>query len=207
MISLLIDTSSVNLLVSIIKDREVLSFSKIEGLKSISVKIVEEIQNSLEKCKVGIEDIDTIFIVTGPGSFTGIRVGVTVAKTIAYTLETKIIPVSSLALMATTPFTEEYIVPYIDARRGYVYAGVYDKNVNAIVEDSYIKIEDLLAKIENKQVIFTGYSKVDKIDNYIKPKENIINIVTKYQDHPGIHPHKICPNYLKKTEAEEKKIG
>lgn len=205
MIYLFIDTSSVNLIISIIKEKEILYFSKIKDLKSISVKVLEEIEKGFQKCDLEIKDVDTIFIVNGPGSFTGLRVGVTVAKTIAYTLNKKIVPVSSLAFLATTPFKEDYIVPYIDARRGYIYAGIYDKNLKNAMEDSYIKIEDLLIKLKGKNVIFTGYSKVDKIENYVEPKENIISIVTKYKDNEGVNPHKLNPNYLKKSEAEEKK--
>lgn len=205
MISLFIDTSSVNLLISIMKEKEILYFSKIEDLKSISVKVLEEIEKGFQTCNLEINNIDAIFVVNGPGSFTGLRVGITVAKTIAYTLKKKVIPVSSLALIASTSFETDYIVPYIDARRGYVYAGVYDKNLDTIVKDSYIKIEDLLKKVKGKSVTFTGYSKVEKIENYIKPEENIIRIVTKYQDSHSVNPHKLNPNYLKKTEAEEKK--
>lgn len=205
MISLLIDTSSVNLLVSIIKENEVVSFSKIRDLKSISVKLLEELDRNFQKCNLKIEDIDMIFIVNGPGSFTGLRVGVTMAKTLAYCLQKKAIPISSLELMATTELDADYIVPYIDARRGYVYAGIYDKNLNNIMEDSYIEIEKLLSKLKNKKAVFTGYSKVEGIDTYICPQENIIKIIKKHQDDPGINPHNLNPNYLKKTEAEEKK--
>lgn len=205
MISLLIDTSSVNLLVSIVKGEKILTFTKISDVKSISIKILEEIDKSLQKCNLEIKDIDTIFIVNGPGSFTGIRVGVTVAKTIAFSLHKKIIPISSLALMATTDFDSDYIVPYIDARRGYVYAGIYDKNLESSMKDAYIKIEDLLEKVKDKNVTFTGYTTVEKIENYKNPEENIIKIVTKYQDYQSANPHEVNPNYLKKTEAEEKK--
>lgn len=204
MISLLIDTSSINLLVAIVKDGDILSFSKIEELRSISTELLVEIKTSLEKNHLAITDIDTIFIVNGPGSFTGLRVGVAVAKTIAYTLHKKIIPISSLELMATTSFEKEYIVPYVDARRGYVYAGIYDKNLKTILKDSYIKVDDLLNFTKNKDVIFTGYSEVIGITSYIKPKENIIKIIEKYKDSCGMNPHELNPNYLKKTEAEEK---
>lgn len=205
MISLLVDTSSINLLVSIIKEDKVLSFSKLNDLKSISIKLLEEIDISLKKCNLEIENIDTIFVVNGPGSFTGLRVGVTAMKTIAYCFQKKIIPISSLELMATTVFDADFIVPYIDARRECVYAGIYDKNLNSIMEDSYIKIEELLTKTNNKNVVFTGYSKVTGIDTYIYPNEDVIKIIKKHQNDSGIPPHKLNPNYLKKTEAEEKK--
>lgn len=205
MISLLIDTSSVNLIVSIIKDNEILSFTKKSDIKSISTRLLDEIASSIEKCNLEIKDINAIFVTSGPGSFTGLRVGITAAKTMAYALKKKVIPISSLALLASTNFDTDYIIPYIDARRDYVYAAIYDQNLNPVMEDTYIKIEDLLLKTKGKKITFTGYSKVNQIEDYIVPEENIIKIVTKYKDRPGVNPHQLNPNYLKRTEAEENK--
>ena len=72
-------------------------------------------------------------MVNGPGSFTGIRVGVSIDKVIAWGFNIPIIPVSSLELLATTNQEFKYSIPIIDARRGYVYAGVYDSENNNIL--------------------------------------------------------------------------
>lgn len=206
MISLLFDTSSSHLLVSIVKEDVLLAYTKIEDIRGLSTRLLEEIDRCIQKSGISLSQIDTIFIVNGPGSFTGLRVGVTVAKVMAYTAHKKIIPISSLELMATTPFDGDYIVPYIDARRGYVYAGVYDKELNIIKEDSYISVENLLASLDaSKKIIFVGNTEVDKISSFIKPHEDVKKIITKHIEDTSVSPHRVNPNYLKLTEAEEKR--
>ena len=102
MISLLIDTSTSNLTVSIINDQEVIYIYQETILSDMSSKLLPIIDNGLKELDLKLENIDKIFVVNGPGSFTGIWVGVTVAKTIAWALKKDITPLSSLELMATT---------------------------------------------------------------------------------------------------------
>ena len=85
---------------------------------------------------VGIKNFTKIFVVNGPGSFTGIRVGLTVAKVMAYSLNIPVVPVSSLEVMASG--YDEDVISLIDARRGYVYAGGYDRNLDVIYKDNYV---------------------------------------------------------------------
>lgn len=206
MISLVIDTSSTHLLVSIMKDETLLTYKKIEDIQGLSTKLLATIDQCIQESAYTLSQIDTIFIVNGPGSFTGLRVGVTVAKMLAYTLGKKITPISSLEVMATTSFEGDFIVPYIDARRGHVYAGVYDQNLNIVKEDSYISVENLLDSLDpNKKVVFVGDKEVEGISNRIKPVENIGKIVMKHKEDKPVHAHAVNPNYLKLTEAEEKK--
>lgn len=204
MISLLLDTSSSHLLVSITRNEEVLALSKLEDCIGHSTKLMVEIDACLERTGISLCEIDTIFVVNGPGSFTGLRVGVTNAKILAYTLQKKIVPISSLELMATTTFEGDYIIPFIDARRGYVYAGIYDKELTPYLEDSYIKVEDLLKKVpRGASVSFVGYTAVDKIESRNIPMVNVLAMIDKHRFDVGVSPHQVNPNYLKKTEAEE----
>lgn len=93
-------------------------------------------------------DIDGIVVAKGPGSYTGVRIGVTTAKTLAYALNTKLYGVSSLAALAATVKNDKQklLVPIIDARREAVYTGVYqnvDGNITTIIKDQYLPIEEL----------------------------------------------------------------
>ena len=76
----------------------------------MSSKLLPIIDSGLKELNLTLNDIDKVFVVNGPGSFTGIRVGVTVAKTIGWALKKDIIPVSSLELIATTNTSKKYIV-------------------------------------------------------------------------------------------------
>ena len=201
MISLLIDTSTSNLTVSIINNEEVLYKYQETILSDMSSKLLPIIDNGLKEHNLKLENIDKIFVVSGPGSFTGIRVGVTVAKTIAWALKKDIIPLSSLELIATTNTSKKYIVPMIDARRNNVFAGIYDDNLNCIKEDKLIS-RDVLSNL-NDDYEFVSY---DNIDGIIKPNIDVLKIINKHINDEGINPHNLNPNYLKLTEAEENKL-
>lgn len=204
---LCIDTSLDHLLISIVIGNNIV-FEKRVFDKSLSTKLISTIENGLTETDLSIQDIDVIMCVNGPGSFTGLRLGVTVAKMLGYTLNKKVIPFSSLEFMATTPCDGDYIIPYIDARRGYVYAGIYDSSLNVYMQDKYIKVEHLLKSLpKDKNTIFVGYSRVNGIDSYVIPKKNILSIIEKHKRDSIVNPHSINPNYLKKTEAEEKKYN
>lgn len=198
--SLFINTSSFFMSVAILEDKDILYKFEEEIKTDMASKIIPAIELSFENVPFTLNDIDKIFIVTGPGSFTGIRVGVTAAKTIAWALKKDIIPISSLECLATTQVDAKYKIPMIDARRGYVFAGVYDKDLNSIMPDSYLKKEDLDKYLSDGIII-----SYDNFDGIIKPSPNISLIINKHKNDMLINPHKIKPNYLKLTEAEEKK--
>lgn len=205
MISLFIDTSSFNLLVYLLKDDKVISSCKLEKIKSHSTIVLPEIKRRLDEANIKINDIDNVYVVNGPGSFTGLRIGVTIAKMIGYTLKKRVIPISSLELLATTSFDTDYIVPVIDARRGYVYASVYDKNLNNILKDQYISLNNLFSKLDDDRTYtFVSYDDMLNIENLIKPNEDVSKLINKHQNDSQINIHNINPNYLKRTEAEEK---
>lgn len=201
MISLLIDTSTSNLTVSIINNKEVIYKYQETILSDMSSKLLPIIDNGLKELNLKLENIDKIFVVNGPGSFTGIRVGVTVAKTIAWALKKDIIPLSSLELIATTNTLKKYIVPMIDARRNNVFAGIYDNNLNCIKEDKLISCDELSNL--NDDYEFVSY---DNIAGVIKPNIDVLKIINKHINDEGINPHNLNPNYLKLTEAEENKL-
>lgn len=197
---LFIDTSSANVVVAIVKDTNIVScFNKKVDL-DLSVNILPIISKIFDESKMVPNDIDTIFVVNGPGSFTGIRIGVTIAKTYAWSLKKKIIPISSLEFIATTRVNEEYIIPLIDARRGYVYAGIYDSKLNIKNNDEYISLEELTKKAP-KNSIYVSYDDVN-ID-HIKPNVDIVRLIQKHINDKDINAHILNPNYLKMTEAEE----
>ena len=204
MISLLIDTATSNLTVSIIKEQDILYKYQENILSDMSSKLLPIIDSGLKDLNLKLNNIDKIFVVNGPGSFTGIRVGVTVAKTIAWTLKKDIIPLSSLELMATTNTDKKYLVPMIDARRGNVFAGIYDKELNCIKQDKLINLNELISNL-NEDYEFISYDNID-IKSIIKPNIDVLKIVNKHINDKGINPHNLNPNYLKLTEAEENKL-
>lgn len=204
MISLFLDTSSSYLTLAILKDGKELK-SLYEYLdKDMSKETLNKIKLMMDSLNLKPNDVSNIIVVTGPGSYTGLRVGVTIAKTYAWGLHKNLYSVSSLKTLATTISLENtYIVPIIDARRGYFFAGIYDEEYNEVLKDTYIKYEDLKEKLDtlNKPYKFVTTSKVEGIESIIY-KPNIENLF-KHMKFDKVSPHNLVPNYLKKTEAEE----
>lgn len=202
MISLFLDTSSHNIIISVYKECEELIFTIEKNDNHLSERILPIIDQTLAKVCLKIQDIDRIFIVNGPGSFTGTRIGVAVAKTLAWTKQIKTYPVSELEVLASG--FDGIVIPMIDARRGYVYAGIYQSNGKQLLEDQYIFLNDLLNRAKQYQkVIFTSYDDLP-LPNIVEPKIDLSKVIKNHWDNEGISPHVLNPNYLKKTEAEEK---
>lgn len=205
---LYLDTSSSYLYFGVVENNSLLFEVKENLATDLSKYALPKIVESFEKYELKPEDIDKIILVNGPGSFTGVRIGITIAKTYAWGLNIPIVTISSLEAMAIScPIKEDfnYIIPMIDARRGYVYAGIYDSNYNSIMKDQYIKL-DALQVAANQIPGNVIYITNDNFDQYITTSysPNILAIVNHCKDRPCENPHAIDANYLKLTEAEEK---
>ena len=200
---LLIDTTTSFVTVSIVDNGKVLYNFFGEIREDMSSKIIPIIDEGLSSLSLELSDMDKIMVCNGPGSFTGIRIGVTIAKTISWALNIDVIPISSLELIATTPTKKRHIVPLIDARRGNVFSGIYDTNLNQIKNDQLVSLQSLLSEL-NDDYELVSY---DDIGNTIKPCIDVLKIVDKHKNDKSINPHNLNPNYLKLTEAEENRIG
>jgi tRNA threonylcarbamoyl adenosine modification protein YeaZ len=187
------------MLVAIVEDDKVLYKKEEKILNDMATLIVPYIEECFNNVPFEIQDIDNIYIVNGPGSFTGVRIGVTTAKVIAWALNKPLIPLSSLEVLASTSTTNKYRISAIDARRGHVFAGVYNNELNSVVEDSYTTITELQTYIDEGDVI--GYDNPE----WVNPELDIVSIIKKHEDDLPINPHELKPNYLKLTEAEEKR--
>ena len=197
---LFIDTSTSYPIVSIIENNNIKAMFNKKIDTDISVSIFSILDTMFKELNITPKDIKKIFIANGPGSFTGTRIGVTIAKVYGYSLNVDLIPVSTLEVLEGG-VNKDYIVPVIDARRGFVYAGIYDKDLNKIVDDRYISLDKLKEELEGKDYVFVSY---DDIAGSIKPKIDLIKVINKHEKDIPVNAHGLNPNYLKKTEAEEK---
>lgn len=202
MISLLIDTSISIPTIAIIKDEEVLYRYHEKIASDMSAKILPIIDEGLKNTNIELKDINKIFVVNGPGSFTGVRIGVTIGKTIAYSLNKEVVPLSSLEFMSSIETDKKYIIPMIDARRGNVFGAVYDNNLNCIKKDSLINKEELVKNIDDNYLLVS----YDNIENSKVPNQNLIKVINKHINDVGVNTHDLKPNYLKLTEAEENRL-
>ena len=204
---LYIDTSSSFLYSTIAKDNKILSQIKEDFGQNLSEIALPKIVSMFEDCNLSPKDVDKIIVVNGPGSFTGIRIGITIAKVYSWSTGIPITTITSLEAMAISSDNQVIHVPIINARRGYVYAAVYDKDYKELVKPQHILLDTLLEKLtkyENYEFISN-----DEFDNNIKCIEynpNFEKIIDFAKDKENINPHAVNPDYLKLTAAEESKL-
>jgi len=201
---LYIDTSSSYLYTGIVCNGKLLASIKKKFDKEMSKYAVAEIKKMFDSTNLKPGNIDKIIVVNGPGSFTGIRIGMTFAKVFAFSLKKEITVISSLEAMGISINSDELLVPVINARRGYVYAGIY-KNGVSIFDNQYINFDNLLEKLGELQEKYTFIVGDDTSEYYHGEKydPDILRIVNFFEKRKPINPHLVEPNYLKLTEAEE----
>lgn len=199
-----IDTASSRIVLGLYENGTLIYEMNEKNDNQLSVRIFPMIDQMFQQVGIQVNDIDEIYVVNGPGSFTGIRIGVTIAKTYAWALHKAIKVISELQWIASTPVETEYIVPMIDARRKSVYAGVYNKNLDNMIEDQYITISELLEKVKtlNGDVTFVSYDHIEDIE-ITTPAPQLLRVIEKNENKESLNPHTVKPEYLKKTEAEE----
>ncbi len=127
-----------------------------------SQKVIPMIESLLEMVDCKPEDIDLFSVANGPGSFTGLRIGVVTIKAMAYALKKPVCEVSTLMALACTVDEQDSLVcPIMDARNRQVYSGVYriqQDSVTSLLNDGGLAIEELIdtLKTYNMPVHFVG---------------------------------------------------
>ena len=129
-----LETATTNCSVSIARDGELISLKEENSANySHSEQLHAFIAESLDQSGLKPEDLDAVAVSKGPGSYTGLRIGVSAAKGLCYALEIPLIAIGTLKSMATAITVREgYIMPLLDARRMEVYAAVFDHQHNEI---------------------------------------------------------------------------
>ena len=193
MISLFIDTSLSDVSIALIKDDKLLSKINNNIPGEHSIYVTKYIYDILKENSLSPKVVDEIIVVNGPGSFTGIRIGVTIAKMFAYLQNIRIVSITSL-LARVIGEKSKYLLSTIDAKHDNYYIGLYDENYTVVVE-KFTNIKE----IEN---IIKEYSPlvVDTSKEY-----NIEAIVEYTRKIPSENAHSVNPIYLKLPEAMEKK--
>lgn len=157
---LAIECSAAPVSAAVISDGKVIGFSYSNIKLTHSQTLFPIIKSTLDSCKLGFRDIEAVSVSVGPGSFTGLRIGISSAKGLAEPKGLKCAGVSTL-LAAAYMFlgADAVICPVIDARCGQVYNAVFDlcgSNVTRITDDRALMIEDL------KKELFDLRKKTDK---------------------------------------------
>ncbi len=206
MISLLLDTSNQALSVAVNRDSKMVAEINTNYKRTHSETLVDNIQKVLVIADVKKSDIDRIIVARGPGSYTGVRIGITVAKMLAKQLNIPLYSVSSLFVLAVSNHVAGNAVPLIDARRGYVYGAVYniqEDDYTEVIEPEYIEFNALSADIKEAVYLLNSQEKITiDIDEYthVSPR---ISEAEHYEKALKLEDaDQLVPDYLRISEAE-----
>jgi len=152
-VMLAIDTSHPRGSVAVTLGDEVLCEILFDASDTHSATLMPAVDHCLRNAKVEAKEINLIVVVIGPGSFTGLRIGLATAKAFAAALDADVVPVTSLEVLAAAfPYSDRYILPLIDARRGEVYGGCYS-TVSGFPE---VVVEPFSSKPEDLGTVLSG---------------------------------------------------
>ena len=155
-----VDTSTAACSVVLSTDEGLEGEINVRSEETHSVRLLPGIETLLRSCGVGITDVDGFAVVCGPGSFTGVRIGLTTIKGLAESLARPVVPVTAFeAWVEKFPNEEGILVPVIDARRGEIYGAVFRRNGGApevISPGRVAKAAELLDSIDHQKASFVG---------------------------------------------------
>lgn len=183
MYSLIVDTATKNLYIALVFNDKIITEYLNRESKEHSKNIMPQIKCILDEANIKPKDLGSIYVGIGPGSYTGVRIGVAVCKMLAYTLDISLYQFSSLYAMASNL---ECACPYIDARRGNAFCGIYEKG--KLVLDEALRDLDEFMSLAKYQLVSE--------DDFNPSWRNIMANSTL------VNPHACVPNYLRETEAE-----
>ena len=208
---LAMDTSNKALSLAILENEETLGQVTLNIKKNHSITLMPAIDFLMNSLDMKPADLDRIAVAQGPGSYTGLRIAVATAKTLAHTLKIELVGVSSLLALVPEQ-VEGLVIPIMDARRNNVYAGFYQSG-QAVRSEAHLPLAEVLemAGATNQPVTFVGETVAfaEQIEAtlpqaVIQPTLPEAAAVGRLSlDLPAQSIHDFVPNYLKRVEAEE----
>ena len=216
-----IDTSTKNCNIALFIDGEVkLAITK-KNVATHSKVILALIDEILKKGEINIKDIDAFAVGKGPGSFTGIRIGISTVKGLAFNTNKKIADVSTLEALAYSYNTNKLIATIVDARKNELYFALYkyeNDKLKKIEPEQVISCEDMCKKIEDECIfIGTGIVYKDLIKTILGKKaffakDNLVETnlaipigkiaIKMFQQENFKSSDTILPFYIRKSDAE-----
>jgi tRNA threonylcarbamoyladenosine biosynthesis protein TsaB len=221
---LALDTSGSNCSVCIIDDNSVIAEFNVNSGTTHSQNLMPMINDMIKYAIISLEDIDVFACSIGPGSFTGLRIGIATIKGMALSLNKPAIGVPSLVGLAyNIPYFKGLICPIIDAKNNNVYSGVFEYANNPILMGSYISadLDTLINVLKQKEndILFVGDGAVSYKDKLVEEfgeralftpihlnNQLSISIAKAALDKAKLGEYDdyntLSPLYLKKSQAE-----
>lgn len=226
MTTLAIDTSNELLAVALVQDGQLVGETMTNIKEGQTARLMPAIVSLMEQARVEQDDLSKIVVGRGPGSYTGVRVGITTAKTMAWGLNIPIYPVSSLrALAHNGAFFSGYVMPFFNARRQAVYTGLYRfeaGELREVIAEQHVSLIDWIHKLEREVAGFSEQNLlclsphmdvfVDLLREQLGERAVIpgdashflrpVHLIEAAEAVATEDVHLVKPNYLRMTEAE-----
>lgn len=208
MICLFFDTSSDLLKVSLIKDNKIIFDKELHTKNDHSSYLVPTIDEAFKSNNIDFKELDEIIVGNGPGSFTGTRISIAVAKTYAFSFNIPVYMISSLEELIYDNDGYDFYVPIIEEKKDNLYFSIFDKDKKRVMDDTYSSTEYMYKKLEELDgkilLISLSNKEYEKYDT-VKASINALNIMKNIDvNNERVNPHLLKPNYIKKIEAEAK---
>ena len=225
---LALDTSTMMTTCSVIDENKILGEFALNQDMTHSERLIPMIKEVLDNLNLKIKDIDLYGVSVGPGSFTGLRIGIGTIKSFAHLYNKPVVGVSTMEGLAYNLPYNKIIVPMIDARRDRVYTGIYtweDGRLNTLMKPDAVEINELLKILDTsyEKVIVNGDGSLlykELISKTLKDKVLFSTIgqnmcrsssigelaLIKYRDGIVDDFYTIIPDYLRASQAERELI-
>lgn len=215
-----IDTSTMMSSITIMEDNRIIGDYNISQKETHSEMLIPLLKRAVDDLKIILDEIDLFAVASGPGSFTGLRIGMASIKAIAQVFDKPIVGVSTLEAMAFSILNNDSIISLIDARGKRYYTGMYKWQDNKLVKEfeEILKESELFEIIKQQNSVTLVGEAIDVLSDEIKNYENV------RLSHPGLNNgigRNLCviakerfenndldnyfdltPSYLRKSQAE-----
>lgn len=221
---LALDTSTHMATCAVIDEDRILGEYSLNQDMTHSEKLVPMVKEVLDSLDLKVSDIDLYGVAIGPGSFTGLRIGVATVKAFAHLFDKPVVGVSTLEGLAFNLPYNDIVVPMIDARRDRVYTGIYSwekGELKTLMEPDALEVDDLLEKLYNdyENIIVNGDATLlhrERIKEKLGSKVSFSSIgdnscratsigelaLVKYNKGERDDYYTLAPDYLRKSQAE-----
>ncbi len=182
MYSLFLDTHDKKVIIILFKNCKVIDHFELISNNKHSVITLPAIKNILENNNLLVKDLNEVIVVNGPGSFTGERIAVTIAKTMAFALNIPIKVIDSLSVMAININSDNKYVAISDRNGAFV--GHFDKNNSILEPFVYLSTSDFLLYSQKYKVYESVDINYELVYSYVKQLKSV-------------NPHEVKPLYVK----------
>jgi tRNA threonylcarbamoyladenosine biosynthesis protein TsaB len=223
MLILSLDTTTRGGSAAVVRDGRVLHEQIGDSSLTHGQRLPAELMRLLETADVRLEHVDLFAVAAGPGSFTGLRVGVATIQGLALAGRRRVVPVSVLDALARTAGSragDRVIAPWMDAQRGEVFAAIYEPDAHAVVAEPTagrpeITLDAWAPYTASRSLWFVGDGAVRyrdliatrlgdraRVAPDVPPLAGIIGIIASERAAQAILPHAVVPIYIRRPDAE-----